>query len=60
MTKTEELKKYIESQGIRYDVNKRTGVWFVAFADMTQKQKNYIMSASFAGCGFAGMTGISF
>jgi hypothetical protein len=60
MTRTEELKKYIESQGIRHDVNKNTGVWFVAFADMTQAQKNYIMSASFAECGFAGWMGISF
>jgi hypothetical protein len=60
MTRTEELKKYIESQGIRHDVNQKTGVWFVAFADMTQAQKNYIMSANFAECGFAGMTGVSF
>lgn len=60
MTRNEELKKYIEAQGIRHDVNKNTGVWFVAFADMTQAQKNYIMSASFAGCGFSCMTGVCF
>ena len=60
MKKIEELKKFIESQKIPYDVNKNTGVWFVAFADMTQAQKNHIMSASFADCGFSCMTGICF
>jgi hypothetical protein len=60
MKKTEELKKFIESQKIPHEINEKTGVWFVAFADMTQAQKNYIMSASFAECGFAGWMGISF
>ena len=60
MSKTNELKKYITEQGIKYQVNEKTGVWYVRFEDMSHRQKNYVMSPYFAECGFSGMTGICF
>lgn len=59
MSKTEELKKYIREQGIKYEVND-AGVWYVRFADMTYSQQDYIMCPYFAECGFSGMFGIHF
>ena len=60
MSKVDELKKYITEQGIKYQVNEKSGVWYVRFADMTYKQQHYIMSPYFSECGFSGMTGIHF
>lgn len=60
MSKADELKKYITEQGIKYQVNEKTGVWYVSFSDMTLRQRTHIMSPYFADSGFSGMSGICF
>ena len=60
MSKIDELKKQITEQGIKYQVNEKTDIWYVRFADMSYSQQEYIMCPYFAECGFSGMFGIHF
>ena len=60
---TKELRKYVKKNNIPHSVRiygDDHEVWFVRFSDMTRTQKEYMMSPSFASCGFSGWTGISF
>ena len=60
MSKTDELKEHIVEQHIKYQVNEKTGIWYVRFADMSCSQQDYIMCPYFSECGFSGAFGIHF